>query len=775
MTSSQVKRGFRGQAILVAAALATTLAVAGGDLPAHAATTPSLAQGAVVAPSSTVKITGGVGLTDDAVYGESANGIVTLPRTDLGGEWAPVAAGGAPLTGHLLQAEGDALLVADPDGTADTLAWRADDGPWSTRSVPNGTTLGRGGLYALLPPVPTSDGDGQSWPVQDVATGQTVTSRLWWGPLAIAVDGPSLWTASTALGSIVQRSLPAGTETREVPEPGVVDPAALTVSGRWAMLSGAVARVIDIDDVYADLDLGAPSTLHDLVLGARTSAWVTSAGTVAVRELAGTRGTRTYGPARRTTRALDIDVDDAGSTLAYVGTDGLARLVDLGWATARATAIVDHAAPPVPAIYWSKQRSAASPVISVGTLLTGGDAASAPYRASGADVQIRYHQHKTGANTFGPWVTVPQWSLTLTAPRATTTCFEARAHDEAGNYSAWSGAICTVVDGTAPRLTVHGPASATKAVHGKAAVKVSYEATDDVRVASYDVRYKKAPKGTTSYGAWTYPASWQKTAAVSKSLSITTGQRVCLSVRARDSAGNASAWSSPRCTFADGTKPHLTKVTGPPRWRGVPKSGKVRSTITFSGKDDHGLRFDVRVRKATITGRLGSWTTVVARTTKRSYTNTLTSGQEACYEVRAHDTAGNVGAWSTLRCTNVAAPATSKYLHADHLTTVGGVRVAGVKDYLPGDRHGTSWGAGIFQSGAKGVRLQVRTCATCGTFRVQVEDKLMTVKTTSKKPGWKYVTLTWKRDDGRVDFFGFIPYPHPKVTKAYIRSWTLLR
>ncbi|GMA24201.1 hypothetical protein GCM10025864_19600 [Luteimicrobium album] len=165
--------------------------------------------------------------------------------------------------------------------------------------------------------------------------------------------------------------------------------------------------------------------------------------------------------------------------------------------------------------------------------------------------------------------------------------------------------MCGIVDGTAPRLTVHGPASATKAVNGKATVTVSYQATDDTWVKSYDVRYKRAAKGSTTYGARVYPSSWQGTTAWSKSVTATTGQRVCLSVRARDGANNVSAWSSSRCTFADGTKPKLTKVVAPGRWYGVPKSGKVRATVRLADKDDHALRFDVRVRKATVKGPLG--------------------------------------------------------------------------------------------------------------------------------------------------------------------------
>ena len=779
MTFVQLTRTSRVWALAAGAALAGTSALVAAPAPARAVVQPPATQGTLVASSSTTRLTGGVGLTDDDVYGETTTGIVSIPRAGSPTDWSPVTVEGVQLTGHLLQAEGDALLVADLDGAADTVAWRTDDDTWKSRPVPTRTTLGRGGLYALLPPVPAPGTDGQNWPVVDVRTGEVVASPLWFGPLDVAVDGSSLWTATTTFDSLVERSLPTDTRVREIPELGVLDDATLAVSGRWALLKGDVARVIDMDDVYADLDLGASTALGDLVLAARSSAWVTSAGTVAVRELAGSRSIRTYGPVRRTGGA-DLDADDAGTTLAYADPTGRVRLADLGWASAPGSSIVDHAAPPVP-LLGIGARTVASTSIRVITFV-GDDRGTVPFRPSGAAVELRYHQHRTGVSTFGPWTTIHSWRVDLVAPRATTTCFQARARDHAGNDSAWSATECAVVDGTAPHLTVHGPAPATKAVKGKATVAVSYEATDDTSVKNYDVRYAKAPKGSTTYGSWVYPASWQGTTAWSehaaswgKSITITTGQRVCLSVRARDVAGNVSAWSSSRCTFADGTKPKLTRVVPPARWHAAPESGKVRTTIRFAGKDDHALRFDVRIRTASLTGRLGAWTRVATTTTKRSYSHTVLAGRQACYEVRARDTAGNVSAWSSPRCTNVAAPATSRTLHADHRTKVGHVKVVALKNAVP-PRARSSWGAAIFKDAhARGIRLQVRTCTTCGTIQVQVGTKLVHVRTTAKKTGWKWVTLTWKARSGYIFFDEKTPYPHRRVTTSYIRSWTLIR
>ncbi|GMA24202.1 hypothetical protein GCM10025864_19610 [Luteimicrobium album] len=85
---------------------------------------------------------------------------------------------------------------------------------------------------------------------------------------------------------------------------------------------------------------------------ARTWAGLVAA-TVMVRKLAGGRTTRTVGPAGST----DLDLDDSGTNLAYVDPTRHVRLVDLGWAVAPGRTIVDHAAPPVPSLYWPGQRS----------------------------------------------------------------------------------------------------------------------------------------------------------------------------------------------------------------------------------------------------------------------------------------------------------------------------------------------------------------------------------------------------------------------------------
>ncbi|MFC8734473.1 hypothetical protein ACFT5B_18620 [Luteimicrobium sp. NPDC057192] len=778
MASVQVSRASRMWAFGAAAALAGTTALvaapAASGTEALSSTTAAVASGAVVAPTSATVLTGHAGLTDDAVYGETASGIVSIPRGAVGADWTPVSVGGTQLAGHLLQAEGDALLVADLDGKSDTLAWRAADGAWSVRSVPNGTTLGRGGLYALLPP-----GPGASyivnWPIEDVSTGTITVVHLWAGLRGVAVDGSSLWTTNDLYHGVDQYELPSKARLQEINRLDVDDADALSVSGRWALFTGADARVVDLQQVYADLDLGPAGVHRSVVLGARTISWL-SGDTVTVQELAGTRATRSVG----TSRYRNLDDDDQGTTLAYVDPTDHVRLVDLSWATAPRTTIVDRVAPSVPLVSVGN-RALNSTTISV-FAYPQGDGATPPFRPSGATAELRYRQHKNGSTAFGAWVGVAGETATLIVPRDSTTCFQARARDKAGNVSAWSGAECAVVDSTAPRLAVHGPSSGTKSVHGKARVTVSYSASDATRVRNYDVRYKKAPKGSTTYGSWVYPAGWQGTTvwsptigAYAESITIATGQRVCFSVRARDVAGNVSAWSSSRCSYADAAAPRLTKVVGPPRWYGVPTSGKVRTTVRFAGWDDHALRFDVQIRTAGTDEAFWGWMYVARATTARSFSYDLPAGHEACYRVRARDTAGHVSAWSKPRCTNVAASGGSKALYADRRTTLGGTRVAMLRSSSLRGTTDLYAGAYILPASSRGIRVQVRTCRTCGTLIVQIHNSPTFVSLVSARPGWRYVKVTWKPADTPVSLYEAYPHAPRTTTTTYLRSWSVIR
>lgn len=75
-----------------------------------------------------------------------------------------------------------------------------------------------------------------------------------------------------------------------------------------------------------------------------------------------------------------------------------------------------------------------------------------------------------------------------------------------------------------------------------------FAASDDRRVRDYQVAERVAATGRP-LGAWTYPASWSHLTSRSLTLSsLAAGSTHCYAVRARDDAGNVSAWSRPACT-----------------------------------------------------------------------------------------------------------------------------------------------------------------------------------------------------------------------------------
>jgi len=760
---AQQRSSGRARAALAAALAASSLVAVGPPTAAGAA----LPQGAPVGAPGIKAIS--VGLTDDAVYAATSGGVVTHARDDASATWSPVVVDDATLSGSLLAAEDDVLLVAGDDD--ETLTWRSAGGTWSSRRVPTGTTLARGGRYAVLPPAPDTEAPGYSrFPVQDARTGEVVWDFQAVTGTTVSVDGDTL-TAIARPSTIVTRTV----STRGIVSERTTSSAtrAFAPVGRWAvqMSSGYPYHwVVDVDSVYTswassyDMDDDSFVLGHDVVAGLNTSSH-----SFAVAELAGDRAPRSYGPAA----AIRPDVDDSGTTAAYVDTVGRVRLVDVSSAPRPVAAIVDHAAPDDPSVWVADAVTTTSTV--VGHAYEPADRATEPFRSIGGVVtEMRARQTRAGAATVGAWGS-PRATTALSVPavEGATTCFQARAHDAAGNTTPWSGVYCTMSDLSAPRLTSVTVPSAVAVTNGRGTATVRYSASDSIGVAGYDVRTAVRPRGASTYGAWKYPAALQGTSSTSASASITTGQRICFAVRARDLVGHVSAWSASHCLGTDVAAPRMTRVSVP-TWRGVPSSSSVRSTVTYAATDDRGVAsYDVRARVATPTGALGSWKTLASRTTKRSVSHTLRAGWQACYEVRARDAIGRVSAWSKPRCTYVAAPVTAPTFDADRLTTVGGHRVATVRS---GDPYGVHYAsANVFAQTTTGVRLQVRTCPTCGTFQVQVGKKVMNVKTRSATTGWKYVTLRWKPYAGYVDLDAHRSSTNARSTSSFVRSWTLIR
>ena len=108
----------------------------------------------------------------------------------------------------------------------------------------------------------------------------------------------------------------------------------------------------------------------------------------------------------------------------------------------------------------------------------------------------------------------------------------------------------------APSSTVDLATTATASWTGTDP-QASGQVTSGLR--NFDVRYRSAAAGHT-FGAYVYPVSWQATTNPSAHVTATPGYEYCFSARARDVAGNLSAWTPERCTIspADDRSVHTT-------------------------------------------------------------------------------------------------------------------------------------------------------------------------------------------------------------------------
>lgn len=145
--------------------------------------------------------------------------------------------------------------------------------------------------------------------------------------------------------------------------------------------------------------------------------------------------------------------------------------------------------------------------------------------------------------------------------------------------------VVTPGDTTAPVSRITRLASVTL---GRAAVG-TWAGTDAVGVGSYDLRLRTA-MWNKPFGSYAFPASLQKTKAVSVSLPLAAGAETCISVRARDAAGNVSAWSSDRCSArplddrALTAKGSWAKTKGNTLYLGTARTATAKgATLTRSG------------------------------------------------------------------------------------------------------------------------------------------------------------------------------------------------
>ncbi|HEX7186712.1 MAG TPA: DUF1906 domain-containing protein [Actinomycetes bacterium] len=132
---------------------------------------------------------------------------------------------------------------------------------------------------------------------------------------------------------------------------------------------------------------------------------------------------------------------------------------------------------------------------------------------------------------------VPSWAP-YGGPQPTTTVDQA-ALDNAGTGGVWNH-----LTSGKPSVRTTGPSG-----NGTTATRERFTyagAISSSAIRNYDVRWRKA-RWDGGFDSWTRPASWQRTTADGVPLGLRAGRTYCVSVRARNRAGQLSGWSGGRC------------------------------------------------------------------------------------------------------------------------------------------------------------------------------------------------------------------------------------
>jgi hypothetical protein len=161
------------------------------------------------------------------------------------------------------------------------------------------------------------------------------------------------------------------------------------------------------------------------------------------------------------------------------------------------------------------------------------------------------------------------------------------ALDNAGTGGVWN----RLTSGRpAPRMT--GPTT-----FGTYASKASFTwfgGYSSSAVATYDVRWHAA-RWDGTYGPWTYPTSWQRTPVSDVPLGLRAGYTSCVSVRARNRAGQLSDWTSGRCVARAVDDRTLARSSG---WTAKTGDGYVGRTYLVTTRKGATLtRSSARVRR----------------------------------------------------------------------------------------------------------------------------------------------------------------------------------
>lgn len=264
------------------------------------------------------------------------------------------------------------------------------------------------------------------------------------------------------------------------------------------------------------------------------------------------------------------------------------------------------------------------------------------------------------------------------------------------------------------KLTAPAPGSWT---HPDAPVTLSGSFDDDTSVTKV-VFYVADTSGTwqqagtdTHTGHGIYTVSWPE--------SYPDGAKVSVRADVFDTAGHRTTLTSSNVLSVDGVAPtaHLTAPTG----RYTTGSSW---TVKWAGTDARSgvATWDARKQSTSFSGARKRWTRLATAAPAATTTATFSgasAGLDYCFEVRAHDRAGNVSPWSRPLCRAVASDDRTLSL------AVFWARYTNRSGYYDTTFTQTSrYGATATRASASGTQVAVlaTTCTSCGRVRVFIGD-----------------------------------------------------
>jgi Domain of unknown function (DUF1906) len=167
--------------------------------------------------------------------------------------------------------------------------------------------------------------------------------------------------------------------------------------------------------------------------------------------------------------------------------------------------------------------------------------------------------------------------------------------DPAALMKAGSGGVWNHLISARPSMSMTGPGTLVT-THGSGAATWAAPILSSA-VHNYDLRYR-ASRWNATFGGWSTPKSWKHVHATSQSVHLKRGYDYCLSVRARNWAGQLTSWSTRRCLTRPLDDRSLSASSG---WHRGTGSDFFAHTVTKTKQQGATLRVSsARVRRVGI-------------------------------------------------------------------------------------------------------------------------------------------------------------------------------